>query len=363
MAPVTIFGTSAIPLERIQFGPLSRFRIDHDQIAVFAADHWQPTRFLTFDAGLRLDRDGITNSTSPAPRLGFALMLTKDSRTVLKGGAGMFYDRVPMNIAAFPYLPYRTVNILSADGSIAGSQTYLNRFVGGLRNPRSVGWNLELDRQVTSSFALRAGFQERNSSRDFALDPEASMGILALSNTGHSFYREFEVTGHYKVRRGTVNASYVRSRVVGNLNDFNQFFGNNGAATIEPDQQGRLPFDAPNRILAWGEWDAPFRLTVLPQVDVHTGFPYSLTDPARDFIGQRDSQRFPRFASLDLQVTRPVALPFRHEHLKARAGLAVFNLLNRFNPRDVQNDVDSTRFDAMFNGVGRIFRGKFTLEF
>jgi hypothetical protein len=363
MAPVTIFGKSAIPLEHIQFGPPSRFAIDHNQIAVFAADHWQPTRFLTFDAGLRLDRDGITNSTSPAPRLGFALMLTKDSRTVLKGGAGMFYDRVPMNIASFPYLPERTINILSPDGSIAGSQTYLNRFAGNLRNPRSVGWNLELDRQVTSSFALRAGFQERNTSRDFVLDPEAKPGILAMSNTGHSFYREFEVTGHYKVRRGMLNASWVRSKAVGNLNDFNQFFGNNGAATIEPDQQGRLPFDAPNRFLAWGEWDAPFRLTVLPQVDVHTGFPYSLIDQERDFIGQRDSQHFPRFASLDLQVTRPVALPFRHEHLKARVGFAVFNVLNRFNPRDVQNDIDSARFEAMFNGVGRIFRGKFTLEF
>jgi muramidase (phage lysozyme) len=38
-------------------------------------------------------------------------------------------------------------------------------------------------------------------------------------------------------------------------------------------------------------------------------------------------------------------------------------LLNRFNPRDVQSDIDSGRFDAMFNGVGRIWRGKFVLEF
>jgi hypothetical protein len=41
----------------------------------------------------------------------------------------------------------------------------------------------------------------------------------------------------------------------------------------------------------------------------------------------------------------------------------VFNLLNHFNPRDVQNDIDSYRFGALFNGVGRTFRGKFVLEF
>jgi hypothetical protein len=363
MAAVTIFGSSAIPVEQIQFGPASRIAIDHNQIALFVGDHWQPTRFLTFDAGLRLDRDGTTNSTNPAPRLGFALQLTKDARTVLKGGSGIFYDRVPMNIASFPDLPYRTVSIISPDGGVEDSETYRNTFAANLRNPRSFAWNLELDRQVTSSFALRAGFQERNTSRDFVLDPQASLGLLELSNTGHSFYREFEITGRYKVRRGTLNASYVRSKAVGNLNDLNQFFGNNGTAVIEPDQQGRLPFDAPNRILAWGQWDAPFKLTVLPQIDIHTGFPYSLIDQDRDFIGQRDSQRLPRFASFDLQVTRPVKLAIRHEHLKARVGFAVFNLLNRFNPRDVQSDIDSTRFDAMFNGVGRIFRGKFILEF
>ncbi len=44
-------------------------------------------------------------------------------------------------------------------------------------------------------------------------------------------------------------------------------------------------------------------------------------------------------------------------------GFAVFNVFNRSNPRDVQNDIDSYRFADFFNGVGRTFRGKFVLEF
>jgi outer membrane receptor protein involved in Fe transport len=363
MLPVTIFGTTGLPIERIQFGPASRFDIHQHQIALFAADQWQPAPRLTFDLGVRMDHDKITGSTNPAPRAGFALMLTKDQRTVLKGGVGLFYDRVPLNVASFPLLPDRTVNVLSSTGAILESQPFLNAFAGGLRNPRSVGWNVELDRQVTSALVLRAGFQERNTSRDFVLDPNPGRNLLLLSNNGRSIYREFEVTGRYKIHRGTLNASYVRSKAFGNLNDFNQFFGNSGTAVIQPDQQGRLPFDAPNRVLTWGEWNAPAKFTVLPVLDVHTGFPWSITDQTREFVGQRDSRRFPRFASLDLQVTRPVALPFHHEKLRARIGFAVFNLLNRFNPRDVQGDIDSTRFDALFNGVGRIFRGKFTVDF
>jgi len=73
--------------------------------------------------------------------------------------------------------------------------------------------------------------------------------------------------------------------------------------------------------------------------------------------------RFPRFASLDLQMTRPISIPLPRERFKARVGFSVFNLFNRFNPRDVQSDLDSDQFGALFNGVGRIFRGKFILEF
>src|ERR1700726_641632 len=48
-------------------------------------------------------------------------------------------------------------------------------------------------------------------------------------------------------------------KAYGDLNDFNQFFGNGAVAVIQPDERGRLPFDAPNRVLAWGQWEAPFR--------------------------------------------------------------------------------------------------------
>jgi hypothetical protein len=132
---------------------------------------------------------------------------------------------------------------------------------------------------------------------------------------------------------------------------------------IEPDARGRLPFDAPNRVLFWGQFSAPLKFTVMPVFDLHTGFPYSLVDQYREFIGPRNAQRFRRFNSLDMQVTRPVSLPFPHKDIKARIGFSVFNLFNHFNPRDVQNDIDSERFDALFNGVGRTFRGKFILEF
>ena len=363
--PVSIIGVSNLPIEQIDFGPTARFDIHQNEAAWFVADKWSPFQRLTVDLGMRFDRDSVTHSTNVAPRAGFALMLTSDAKTLLKGGIGLFYDRVPLNIASFPFLPDRTVVDLASTGQNLDSLGYVNTISGNLRNPRSVGWNVELDRQITSALTVRAGYQERNTSRDFVVTPETDFnrGILSLSNGGSSFYREFETAGQYKIRQDIFNVSYVRSKAYGDLNDFNQFFGNNAVPVIEPDARGRLPFDAPNRLLFWGQFEAPFKLRLMPVFDVHTGFPYSLVDEYRDFVGPRNGQRFPRFNSFDLQVTRPISLPFPHKELRARVGVSVFNLFNHFNPRDVQNDIDSDRFNTLFNGVGSTFRGKFVLEF
>jgi len=171
------------------------------------------------------------------------------------------------------------------------------------------------------------------------------------------------VAARYQVARHVLNASYVRSRAFGDLNDFNQFFGNLAQPVIQPDARGRLTFDAPNRILFWGTLAGPWNLTLVPVYDLHTGFPYSVQDEFREYVGPRNVTRFPRFSSLDLQLTRPIALRFCEKRLHARVGASVFNLFNHFDPRDVQNNLTSARFGEFFNPSWREYRGKFVLEF
>ncbi len=361
--PVQIFGVAGYPLEQIQFGPPSTFSVDQNEIAWFVGDKWTVSNRLTLDLGLRFDRDSITDSVNPAPRAGFILALTGDGKTLLKGGAGFFYDRIPLNIPAFPYLPQRTVSELNSAGEIIDSTEYANVISDGLRNPRSEVWNLEVDRQVTGQFLVRVAYQQRDTVYESFLNPVSAgaNGTLGLYDHGSDFYKEFQVTGRYRIRRSTLNASYVRSRAYGDLNDFNQFFGNDPQPVIQPNQRGRLNFDAPNRILAWGEIAVPWKLTFAPVLDTHTGFPYSTINQYRDFIGPRNELQFPRFVSTDLQVWREIRLPIKEKH--ARIGFGVFNLFNHPNYRDVQNDLDSYRFGRFFNGVARGFHGKFVMEF
>ena len=211
---------------------------------------------------------------------------------------------------------------------------------------------------------VRVAYQQRNTVYDLVLNPEptASGNLLSLANSGRDFYREFQITGRYQIGRQTLNASYVRSKATGDLNDFNQFFGNNPQAVIRANARGPLSFDAPNRFLAWGEFSAPWKVTLMPVLDIHTGFPYSLVNEAREFVGPRNDRRFRDFNSFDLQAYRQFRLPFTKER-KVKVGLGVFNLFNHANPRDVQNDLDSPRFGELFNSAVRTFRGKLVFGF
>lgn len=361
--PVEIIGVANYPLERIQFGPTSTFSIDQNETAWFIGDKWTSSKRVTFNLGLRFDWDSVTGSVNAAPRAGFVLSLTADGKTMLKGGAGYFYDRVSLNIPAFRFLPDRTVTEVNSAGEVVSSTRYANVMSNGLRNPRSEIWNLELNRAITSNFLVRVGYLQRNTAHGYFFSTLASgpQGSLSLSNHGSDIYKEVQVTGLYRIRHSTLNVSYVHSRAYGDLNDFNQFFGNDPQAVIQPNQRARLDFDAPNRVLAWGEIAAPWKLTVSPVLDIHTGFPYSTVNEYREFVGARNESRFPRFISTDLQVWRRVPLPIREMH--ARIGGGAFNVFNHPNYRDVQNDIDSPRLGEFFNGPGRIFHGKFVLEF
>src|ERR1700728_2682312 len=253
--PVSIVGTTGSMLEQIDFGAPATFFVHQNEVAWFGGDQWTVGPRLTLDFGLRFDNDSITSSTHAAPRASLTLALTSDRRTLLKACAGLFYDRVPLNAPAFTNFPDRTVLTFDPAGNVTSSVPYSNVISGGLKNPRSETWNVEVDRQVRENLLIRVAYQQRNTFDDLVVNPEttAANSLLSLASSGRDFYRELQLTGQYKIRRQTLNASYVRSKAAGDLNDFNQFFGNDPQTVIQPNSRGPLAFDAPNRFLSWGE--------------------------------------------------------------------------------------------------------------
>src|SRR5262249_17902721 len=295
------------------------------------------------------------------PRGSFTLVIPADGRTVVRGGVGVFYNALPLNVASFDQLQARVVTRFADDGvAPAGEPAALpNLVASSLRVPRSTNWNLEVDREWIKGLFVRLSYQERQNRFESVVD--ATSSAILLRTDGSSKYREEQISARY-VFHGTdqIVASYTRSSAHGNLNDFNSFFGNIENPVIRPDERGPLPWDAPNRVLIWGTITFPHEFMVSPALDTRTGFPLSNVDADRVFVGPRNQVgRFPTFASLDAQISKR----FRVLGHKATLGLKIFNITDHFNPRDYQGNLASANFGGFDNAVGRTFRGKWILDF
>jgi hypothetical protein len=338
------------------------------EFSSFFEDKWTINDRLTLEYGVRLDRDTIARENNLAPRLAFAFSPIRDGRTVVRGGVGLFYDRINLNTATFSQLQDRLMTSLGLDGRQSSRLQHMVVENGRFLTPRSVSWNIEFDREWMKNLLVRVGYQQRQATREYALDPIQSAALddsLLLSNSGRSRYREFQLTTRYTFR-GTdeLNASYVRSRAIGDLNDFNSYYANFENPIIRRNERSFLPYDAPNRFVFWGNFGVKYGITVAPVLEIRNGFPLSIIDEDRNFVGARNrAGRYPDFASLDLQVLKSVSAPGRFsEKYKFRVGVKVFNLTNHFNPRDFQGNLASDEFGGFYNGVGRKFGMKFVIE-
>jgi hypothetical protein len=371
--PVRIHRANGTLSQLIEFTGDPFIKRDTTEFTAFAQDKWLLHRKLTFDLGVRYDRETIAEENLFAPRFGFVVVPSDDNRTAIRGGIGLFWGKMQLNIGTFDQLQERIVTVFGPDGlTLNGpARRFVNLIGSGTpETPYSVSWNVEVDRQITPGLTLRFGYLQREGRREFIINPfedptDPTRGILELSNGGRSRYREFQVTGRYNFgESNTLFVSYVRSSATGDLNGVNEFFANFENPIVRPNEVSRLPFDAPNRFLVWGNIELPWKITLFPVLDVHDGFPFSIIDEDRNFIGRRNrAGRFPVFVSWDMKITKRFNIKYKGKKVELDAGARIFNITNHFNPRNVQNNIASARFGDFLNNVGTLVRGSFQLRF
>lgn len=354
--PVEVYRADGSLAERVTFGPASRQNVRGVDLSAFVQDEWRAGRRLTLEGGGRIDRDGTLKRTHAAARGAAALNLRADGGTVVRGGAGLFFQRTPLNVGAFQMFERPTVTTFDRAGATLESHA-LAHDMAPLETPRSVIWNVELDHELTGALMVKVNYLQRRGRAETVVTPSA--GALILSSDGRSFYRQGELTFRYATAKaGELFFTYARAQSEADLNAYDTFFGNLRTPIVRPNAYSLTSTDVPNRFLVRGTILLPRGYEALPVVEIRDGFPYSFVDEAQQFVGERNrGGRYPRVVTVDLAVQKRIVV----RRLKPRVGIRVFNVFGRFTPRDVQNNVDAADFGAFYNTVPR--RIALTLQF
>src|SRR5467141_1160811 len=337
------------------------------EVGEFIEDHWILDSHLAIDMGARLSTQSIGRSAALGPHIGVAYSPRPSGRTIIRASAGTVYGHVPLLAASFLDDPTRVISFIDPSGKIIGGpislqNAYLEsdggsgpQFVPALprSSPRTFTWSVEVERELRRNVSVKVGYLDSQTRNLFVVDPligaTGSGSVLALANNGTTRYRRIEATIHARpFEHGDLNVSYVWSRSRGDLNTLADTYMPFEEPVIRPNVTGILPSDVPHRVVTWGIFSLPWKLTFSPVVDVRSGLPYSNVDVLQNYVGVPNSQRFPTFFSLDGRIYRefPLRLPFMERSAKRKIRLGVYtnNLTNHRNPHDVFSNVASPQF-------------------
>jgi hypothetical protein len=368
--PVLIDDARGHLLQQINFSGAGAFDLTDIEPAAFAEDHWVLNSHLAIDAGIRLEAQSITSTTRTAPRTGFEW--TPDvGKTVLRGGIGVFYDSVPLDVYAFNSYPEQTITTYNLSGVPVGPPVqYINLtaqaahstfpFIDSAQKsgnfaPYSVAWNVAFERLVNRSLLLRVKYLQSHEQNMITLQPEIiqNQNAFVLGASGSAHTRQAEFTA----RIGAASNrqfffSYVRQYAYGDISDANSYLGNYPFPVVRDGLTASLPSEIPNRFLLWGSYAFPRKITVTPHVEFRNGFPYQPTDVFQQYVAATfgPQSRFPRYFSLDLRVSKDIQVDPKHA---VRLSGTVRNLTNHFNPLEVHSNIADPQYGNFFGNNDR----------
>jgi hypothetical protein len=277
--------------------------VNQTDLGVFLLDDWRLRPSFTVSLGLRYENQtNISNNTNFAPRIGFAWAIgggkNRAAKTVIRGGAGFFYDRVPTGPTMsaeryngttqqsyvvqdpnfYPAIP--SLDLLEA--SLQPSSTTM--LYSGLVAPRIAQTGLSVERQLpknttaTVTWAFSRGMHyllTRNINAPLAdgTYPLGDRNPLSL----------YESVGLFTQNQLIVNMNSRLNRRVSMFGFYTYGVANGDSDGGSPMNQydlrsewGPTRYDTRHRFFIGGSLTAPLRITFNPFITGSSGAPYNI---------------------------------------------------------------------------------------
>lgn len=365
-------------------------------VGMYVQDEWRAGSELTLNAGLRYDLQFLetihTDRNNVAPRVGFAWSPSAWDGTVIRGSAGIFFDRIPLRALANALLSAGNTTGLSELRQIgvslsptqAGAPLFPNVLPAAvpsvtlvnlttmdrdIQNAHSRQASLEVERQLGEAGSYSIGYQYlKGENLIISINQNVPTCVAAGTNNGCRPNPGYANNGQYSsaaettyhglhlsfvqrpLRWGHYRVGYTLSKALNNVGEF--FF----SSPIDPfdlsKDWGRSDDDQRHRLVIAGSVNTPTgsadtsweRLThgfqVSTLVQWYSALPFNVTSGVTTIQGTTgrpmvNGQFIPRnagvgsdFFSLGLRASRSFRLG---STLRAEGVVEAFNLTNRRN--------------------------------
>ena len=353
-------------------------------LGLYFQDEWKASPSLTVNAGVRYDLQFLetinTDTNNVSPRIGFAWVPSESRRTVIRGSAGLFFDRVPLRPVANALLSagnttdltrLRQVNI-SLSPAQQGAPVFpnilseavplvtlvnLTTMDPDIQNAYSRQASVEVERQLTEGTTVSVGYQYvRGQNLIVAINQNVPTCAAAGTNNGcrpnpnyannSQYSSEAESNYHGMhvsfVQRaagwGHLRVSYTLSKSMNNVGE--NFF----SSPIDPfdlsKDWGRSDDDQRHRLVVNGAINLPYRFNVSGALQAYSSLPFNITSgvttiqgtAGRPIVGgefiERNAGTGSDFFTASAKVSRSFSLA---GPVELEGAIEAFNLTNRKN--------------------------------
>lgn len=356
------------PLQQSVVERLGELERSGTGMAGYVQDRWRPGSRLTFNVGLRFDRNEYVNNQDIEvlsydklqPRLAVAWDVFGDGKTTARAAWGTFYEDAALTLVRLFYTGTASAISRTYSWSAAQQKWVFVRQTGGI--PATAAridgelkptWdeqvNLGLEHEILKNASLSATYVYKKSHdifedacitqaecEDYWVTNQPGRDI-GLEDVLRKDYYAYILQLEYRFDRGLVNANYTWSKSRGSIDSsVSQFAGGDFDHFPEnfENRYGYLGDDARHRVKLFGSYRIPWIETELGvNYSYRSGLAYTVTyaDPGgwgTVFAEPRGTSRTPNLHVFDVQLEKAFRVPLAGADLNLSVVGSVFNVLD-----------------------------------